>query len=262
MSANDTGRVVIITGAAGGIGRVLVSAALDVGYRVALLDRDKGRLDQIISELKECNQGDELLACIVDVADEKSCTIAIEQVISQFGRLDGLVNAAGIGMVVVRDSHMVEPVRFDEVSSDHWNQFFDINAKGPFLMAKGALPYLVKGGWGRIVNITSGTVSLGSTNYLHYITSKFAMIGMTRSMARELGPWNITVNTFCPGIIKTEIPRPSAPDKVFEMFRKQQCLPRLTTIDDLAKPMLFLCSEEAKFMTGQIFEPDGGLSFN
>ena len=88
------------------------------------------------------------------------------------------------------------------------------------------------------------------------------MIGMTRSMARELGPWNITVNTFWPRIIKTEIPRPSASDKVFEMFRQQQCLPRLTTIDDLAKPMFFLCLEEEKLMTGQTFEPDSGLGFN
>ena len=116
--------------------------------------------------------------------------------------------------------------------------------------------------WGRIVNVASGTVALGSANYLHYITSKSAMIGMTRSMARELGPWNVTVNTFWPGIIKTEVPRPSAPETVFEMFAKQQCLPRLTTIEDLAKPMLFLCSNEASYMTGQIFEPDGGLSFN
>ena len=116
--------------------------------------------------------------------------------------------------------------------------------------------------WGCIVTVTSGTVALGSANYLHYITSKSAMIGITRSMARELGPWNVTVNTFWPGIIKTEVPRPSAPVDVFEMLRDQQCLPRLTTIEDLSKPMFFLCSEEANYMIGQIFEPDGGLSFN
>jgi 3-oxoacyl-[acyl-carrier protein] reductase len=116
--------------------------------------------------------------------------------------------------------------------------------------------------WGRIVNVTSGTVQLGSANYLHYITLKSAMIGMTRSMARELGPSNITVNTFGSRITKTEVDRPSATDEVFEMFSQRQCLPRMTTIEDLAKPMLFLCSEEAAYMTGQIFEPDGGLSFN
>jgi len=85
---------------------------------------------------------------------------------------------------------------------------------------------------------------------------------MTRSMARELGSSNITVNAFGPGITKTEINRPSATDEVFEMFTQRQCLPRMTTIGDLAKPMLFLCSEEAAYMTGQIFEPDGGLSFD
>ena len=199
MSANDTGRVVIITGAAGGIGRVLVAAALDAGYRVALLDRDKGRLDQMISELKECNQGDGLLACIVDVADENSCTIAIEQVIIQFGRLDGLVNAAGIGMVVVRDSHMVEPVRFDEVSSDHWDQFFDINAKGPFLMAKGALPFLAKGGWGRIVNVTTSMDTMHRSGFCPYGPSKAALEASTAIWAQELDGTGVTVNVLTPG---------------------------------------------------------------
>jgi 3-oxoacyl-[acyl-carrier protein] reductase len=151
---------------------------------------------------------------------------------------------------------------FWELPLDEWDSAMKVNITGSFYCARAVVPAMQENKWGRIVNVTSGTVALGSANYLHYITSKSAMIGMTRSMARELGPWNITVNTFWPGIIKTEVPRPSAPDAVFEMFSKQQCLPRLTTIEDLAKPMLFLCSEEAKYMTGQIFEPDGGLSFN
>ena len=115
--------------------------------------------------------------------------------------------------------------------------------------------------WGRIVNISSGTTMLGRVNYLHYITTKSAMIGMTRSMARELGPHGITVNTFWPGVMQTEIERPSVPREMFAKMTETQCMPRQGTIHDLAKAMLFLCSDEAAYITGQGMIVDGGQNF-
>ena len=147
---------------------------------------------------------------------------------------------------------------FWELLLDEWDSAMNVNVTDSYYCARAVVPTMGEAKWGRTVNVTSGTVQLGSANYLYYITSKSAIIGM----ARELGSSNITVNTFWPGITKTEINRPSAIDEVFEMFTQRQCLPRMTAIEDLAEPMLFLCSEEAAYMTGQIFEPDGGLSFN
>ncbi len=157
----------------------------------------------------------------------------VNKTLKNMGKIDILIDNSAL-------FSQITMAPFWDLPLQEWDKVMKVNITGSFYCARAVVPVMQDAGWGRIVNITSGTVSLGSANYLHYITSKFAMIGMTRSMARELGPWNITVNTFWPRIIKTEIPRPSAPDKVFEMFRKQQCFARLTTIDDLAKPMLFL----------------------
>jgi 3-oxoacyl-[acyl-carrier protein] reductase len=184
-----------------------------------------------------------------------SVSAMADQVMEAEGRIDVLINNAAV-------FSRITMAPFWELPLEEWDSAMAVNITGAFYCARAVVPAMQAAKWGRIVNVASGTVALGSANYLHYITSKSATIGMTRSMARELGPWEVTVNTFWPGIIKTEVPRPSAPDAVFEKFAKQQCLPRVTTIEDLAKPMLFLCSDEAKYMTGQIFEPDGGLSFN
>ena len=151
---------------------------------------------------------------------------------------------------------------FWELPVEEWERAMQVNINGAFYCSRAVVPAMQEAKWGRIVNVSSGTVSLGLANYLHYITSKSAVIGMTRSMARELGPWNITVNTFWPGVTKTEVPRPSVPEHRFDEYAKMQCLNRLTTLEDLAKPMLFLCSDEAAYITGQVMQPDGGLSFS
>ena len=102
---------------------------------------------------------------------------------------------------------------------------------------------------------------MGRPNYLHYITTKAAMIGMTRSMAREVGPYGITVNTFWPGVMQTEVERPSVPREMFKSMTASQALPRQGTIHDLAKAMMFLCSDEAAYITGQGMIVDGGQNF-
>ncbi len=178
-----------------------------------------------------------------------------EATLKAAGRIDVLINNAAV-------FSQITMAPFWELPLDEWDRAMQVNITGAFYCARAVVPAMQQQRWGRIVNVTSGTVALGSANYLHYITSKSAVIGMTRSMARELGPWNITVNTFWPGVAKTEVPRPSINDELFKRFTQQQCLQRMTTVEDLAKPMLFLCSDEAAYMTGQIFEPDGGLSFN
>ncbi len=247
------GRVVIITGAGQGIGRAYAHyfAAQGAIPVIAELNGENG--ERVKAEVEE--KGFRAHAFQTDVSNLESVTALVDGTLSAEGRVDVLINNAAV-------FSRITMAPFWELPVDEWQSAMDVNINGSFYCARAVVPAMQEAKWGRIVNVTSGTVQLGSANYLHYITSKSAMIGMTRSMARELGPWNITVNTFWPGITKTEVPRPSAPDEVFEMFAERQCLPRLTIMEDLAKPMLFLCSDEAQYMTGQIFEPDGGLSFN
>ena len=246
-------RVVIITGGGQGIGRGYARHFAAQGAVPVIAELNAENALSVKHEIEAA--GGRALAFETDVGSIDSVSDMVQATLSATGRVDVLINNAAV-------FSRITMAPFWELPLDEWDSAMQVNVTGSFYCARAVAPVMQEANWGRIVNVTSGTVALGSANYLHYITSKSAMIGMTRSMARELGPWNITVNTFWPGIIKTEVPRPSAPDEVFEMFRNQQCLPRLTTIEDLAKPMLFLCSEEAQYMTGQIFEPDGGLSFN
>lgn len=247
------GRVVIITGGGQGIGRGYAHHFAAQGAIPIIAEINGDNAVSVQREIKE--KGFEALAIQTDVASMESVTTMVNQVIEKFGRIDILINNAAV-------FSRITMAPFWELPLDEWDSAMNVNVTGSYYCARAVVPTMRRAKWGRIVNVTSGTVQLGSANYLHYITSKSAVIGMTRSMARELGASNITVNTFWPGITKTEVNRPSATDEVFEMFTQRQCLPRMTTIDDLAKPMLFLCSEEAAYMTGQIFEPDGGLSFN
>ena len=247
------GRVVIITGGGQGIGRGYAHHFAAQGAIPIIAELNGDNAVSVQREIKE--KGFEALAIQTDVASMESVTTMVNQVIEKFGRIDILINNAAV-------FSRITMAPFWKLPLDEWDSAMNVNVTGSYYCARAVVPTMRRAKWGRIVNVTSGTVQLGSANYLHYITSKSAVIGMTRSMARELGASNITVNTFWPGITKTEVNRPSATDEVFEMFTQRQCLPRMTTIDDLAKPMLFLCSEEAAYMTGQIFEPDGGLSFN
>ncbi len=246
------GRVVIITGGGQGIGRGYAHyfAAQGAIPVIAEINGDNG--DRVVKEVEE-RQG-RALAIQTDVSDISSATAMAEKTLSEFGRIDILINNAAV-------FSRITMAPFWELPVEEWERAMQVNINGPFFCARAVVPAMQEAGWGRIVNVSSGTVAKGRPNYLHYITSKSAMIGMTRSMARELGPWNITVNTFWPGVMQTEIERPSVPKHMFKAMTEAQCLPRQGTIHDLAKAMLFLCSDEAAYITGQNMLPDGGSSF-
>ncbi|MBM3486893.1 MAG: SDR family oxidoreductase [Alphaproteobacteria bacterium] len=251
--ASLRGRVVIITGGGQGIGRGYAHhfAAQGAIPVIAEINGANGRNVQAEVEAK----GGKALAVETDVGSLASVEAMAAATLKAFGRIDVLINNAAVFSRITMAPFWKLPV-------EEWERAMQVNINGAFYCARAVVPAMQAGKWGRIVNVSSGTVAMGLPNYLHYITSKAAVLGMTRSMARELGAWNITVNTFWPGVTKTEVPRPSVTDEMFEGYAKSQCIQRLTTIDDLAKPMLFLCSEEASYITGQIFQPDGGLNFS
>ena len=245
-------RVVIITGGGQGIGRGYAHhfAAQGAIPVIAELNGENGANVQAEVEAK----GGRALAIRTDVANQADTLALAEKTLAAFGRIDVLINNAAI-------FSRITMAPFWELPVEEWKAAMDVNVTGSFLCARAVVPAMQAARWGRIVNVTSGTVKSGPPNYLHYVTSKSAMIGMTRSMARELGEWNITVNTFWPGVTKTEIERPSVPEHMFAEFVKQQVVKRSTRLEDMAKPMMFLCSDDASYISGQIMEADGGLNF-
>jgi 3-oxoacyl-[acyl-carrier protein] reductase len=245
-------RVVIITGGGQGIGRAyaLEFAAQGAIPIIAEYNEEGGR--RVQAEV-EAARGKALFVK-TDVADQASVDAMVRATLAAFGRIDCLINNAAVFSRITMAPFWKLPV-------DEWRRAMDVNITGAFLCARAVVPTMQERRWGRIINVCSGTVIMGRENYLHYVTSKSAAIGMTRAMARELGAWTITVNCFWPGVTKTEIERPSVPSHVFDSMMQQQAIKRLTKTDDAAKAVMFLCSDDAEFITGQSMLVDGGFVF-
>ena len=245
-------RVAVITGGGQGIGRGFAHHFAAQGAVPVVADIDGGNAAAVQAEIEA--KGGRALGVETDVASEDAARALAAAALDAFGRIDILINNAAI-------FSRITMAPFWELPVDEWKRAMDVNITGAFFCARAVVPAMQEARWGRIVNVTSGTVKSGPPNYLHYVTSKSAVIGMTRSMARELGAWNVTVNTFWPGVTDTGIPRPSVPPEMFEKFIEWQVVKRSTRLEDLAKPMLFICSDEASYISGQILEADGGLNF-
>jgi 3-oxoacyl-[acyl-carrier protein] reductase len=245
-------RVVVITGGGQGIGRGYAHyfAAQGAIPVIAEVNGDNG--ESVAREVRA--KYGRALAVQTDVADLASATAMAERTLREFGRIDCLINNAAV-------FSRITMAPFWELPVEEWKRAVDVNITGSMFCARAVVPAMQERRWGRIVNVSSATWVMGLPNYLHYITTKCALVGMTHSMARELGPWNITVNCFWPGVMQTEVERPSVPRERFKEYTARQSLRRQGTIHDLAKAMLFLCSEEAAYITGHNLQPDGGLTF-
>ncbi|HEY4141815.1 MAG TPA: 3-oxoacyl-ACP reductase family protein [Pseudolabrys sp.] len=244
-------RVVIITGAGQGIGRVFAKAFALAGAKVVIAERNEKTAAVVAGEILSANG--QALAITTDVADEASIKEMVQLAEDEFGRIDVLINNAGIFSTL-------EMRPFDQIPLEEWEQVLKVNLTGPFLCARAVLPAMRRAKWGRIINIASGAVRLGRPNYLHYIATKSALMGMSLSMARELGPDNITVNAILPGATFTEIERKTVTPQQKERIVAMQCIPRPETPQDLVGAALFLASEASGFITGQSINLDGGVT--
>jgi 3-oxoacyl-[acyl-carrier protein] reductase len=244
-------RVVIVTGAGQGIGRVFAKAFAKADARAVIAELNEAKAASVSKEIMDA--GGEALAVTTDVADEASIREMIEVVEDEYGRIDVLINNAGIFSTL-------EMRPFDQIPLAEWERVLRVNLTGPFLCARAVLPAMRRAKWGRIINIASGAVRLGRPNYLHYIATKGALMSMSLSMARELGPDGITVNAILPGATFTEIERKTVTPQQKERIVAMQCIPRPEVPEDLVGAALFLASDAAAFVTGQSINLDGGVT--
>jgi NAD(P)-dependent dehydrogenase (short-subunit alcohol dehydrogenase family) len=249
-----SGRVAVVTGGGQGIGAAYALGLAREGARVALADVNADAANAQAQRLAA--NGYEALGVWVDVADEASVESMIRAVAERFGGIDILVNNAGIF------ASLMPKRSFAEIRAADWDLVMQINARGPFLCARAALPYLKASGRGRIINVSSGTVLSGTPGFLHYVSSKGAIVAFTRALAREVGEFNITVNTVAPGLTASDGALSSYSTEELEAPAKLRAIKRVQVPEDLVGAVVFLASDEAAFMTGQMLVVDGGLALH
>jgi len=247
------GRVALVTGAAQGIGAAFAKGLAAEGARVAISDLDSGQT--VVDIIRQA--GGEAIDAPADVSDESAAKAAVAKTVEAFGRLDILVNNAALFTQVPRRS-------FDDITVEEWDRVCAVNIRGVWLMCKAAVPEMRKNKYGKIVNISSGRAFKGSTHFLHYDASKAAVVGITRSLARELGEDNICVNAIAPGSTASEnvLRRSTGLGTTMDATVATRALKRVETPDDLVGACLFLASSDSDFMTGQSLVVDGGSALH
>lgn len=243
MSILLDGKVAMVTGSTRGIGRAIAQAFVRAGARVAVIGRDLGRAQTTAAELGGGARG---YAC--DVTSQEAVEVAVGAIEKDFGTVDILVNNAG----VTKDNVFLrlQDADFDVV--------LDANLKGAFRTIRAASRGMMKKRWGRIINITSVVGLIGNKGQANYAASKAGLVGLTKSIARELASRGITVNAVAPGFIDTDMTA-ALTDEQRAALAKQIPLERLGTPDDVAAAVLFLASEGAAYITGQVLTVDGGM---
>jgi NAD(P)-dependent dehydrogenase (short-subunit alcohol dehydrogenase family) len=238
--ADLTGRVVLVTGAAGGIGQALCRAFAAAGMRVGVCDIDSGRADHVAGEFGS----DQAVAVEGDVSDPASCEQMVAAVVSRFGALHALVNNAGLGMGIIRQDHMTNPVLLEEVSAEVWHRFMDTNLGGAFHMTKAAMPHFRAARSGRIINVTTSFFTMLRQGFYPYGVAKAGLEAWTASLAGELDGSGITVNVVVPGgpTDTPMVPPESGYDRA-ALIRPAQ----------MAPPMLYLFGDKAAGVTGRRF---------
>jgi NAD(P)-dependent dehydrogenase (short-subunit alcohol dehydrogenase family) len=244
-------KIVVVTGAGQGLGRAFAKAFASAGAQVVIAERNVEKARAVEREIAAGNGHATVFE--TDVADEESVKRLGASIEQSFGRADVLINNAAIFSTL-------EMRPFEQIPLAEWEQVLRVNVTGPFLCARAVLPLMRRNKWGRIINMASGAVTLGRPNYLHYIASKAALEGMTRSMARELGNEGITVNAILPGATYTEIERKTVTPEQKERITAMQSIQRPQVPDDLLGVILFLASDASAFMTGQALTVDGGAT--
>ena len=242
-------KIVIITGGARGIGAAFVKAAAAEGAVIAIADLLDGA--PVAAAIEAA--GGRAIYSSVDVASEQSVNAFVADVHARYGRIDGLVNNAALFA-------SLKPKPFFEIAPDEFDKVMAVNVRGPFLLAKALAPIMMAQKAGKIVNIASGTVFKGYVGITHYVTSKGAIVALTRCLARELGPYNINVNAIAPGLTMSDgvLANPDMVGAPAQATLGSRAFKREQNPEDLTGSLIYLLSSDSDFVTGHTIVCDGG----
>jgi len=239
-------KVAVITGAANGLGRATALTFAREGARIVVADLNEAAGRKVVAEITQ--RGGVAGFSPLDVADAESVNQMVRHTVSQYGRLDILINNAGI----LSDARLVK------MELEQWQRVIDVNLKGVFLCGQAAAKVMETQGSGVILNAASVVGLYGNFGQSNYVAAKAGVIGMTKTWARELGRKGIRVNAVAPGFIETDMIK-TIPEKVIAMLKEKTPLARIGTPQDIANAYLFLASDEASFITGTVLSVDGGI---
>jgi len=245
-------RTAIVTGGAKGIGRAIVRRFIQEGAQVSIWDMDQESGLALASDLASQH----VLYQFVDVSRPEAVETAVQQVWQQWGHIDILVNNAGI----IRDAQLVKVQQGEVVSRmslDDFDQVIQVNLHGVFLCTRAVAPYMIRQGYGRVINHSSIIALHGNFGQTNYAASKAGIIGMTKVWARELGRYHITVNAVATGFTETDMVS-QMPRKILDMMIERTPLKRLGKPEEIANVFLFLAGDESSFITGSVISADGG----
>mgnify|MGYP000035338759 CR=1 FL=1 len=247
LSVDLSGQVALVTGAARGLGRTIAEALARCGARLACIDINTDLLSDTIAAIRSLGAEAQPWAC--DVTDSERVSQVVDEVVKHFGQLDILVNNAGI----TRDGLLIR------MKDDQWDAVLNINLKGTFLCCKAVLPVMKAQSYGKVVNLASVAGKDGNANMSAYAATKAAIICLTKTLGKEMAPYNVFVNCVAPALIETEMAREMTPEQRALLTSKIP-LGRLGKPEEVASVVKFLVSEEASFVTGQCYDISGGRS--
>ena len=243
MNIDLSGRTALVTGSTRGIGRAIAELLARCNAKVAVVGRDRARAEEVATQLPGTTKG---FSC--DIADVASVTKLVEDVEKELGGVDILVNNAGL----TRDNLLMR------LKDDDWDAVLDANLRGAFVAIRAATRGMMKRRWGRVINIASVVGIVGNKGQANYAASKAGLIGLTKSVAKELASRNVLINAVAPGFIDTDMTAAMTPE-ARETLSEQIPLERLGKPNDVAATVAFLASDLASYITGQVLVVDGGL---